>query len=132
MYLDTVEALPIQTSGLSFLKNMSFLDERLSFSKLVNRCTSTLNYLVKFIPDLVIAGDYHSRDGLFDLDPQLRDNPDHLFTITGIPDDVPSLDFYKFKDAVYTQYIETQDNKGILFQVIPGKSPLIPVSYGTY
>lgn len=129
MYLESIEALPIQTSGLSFLKNMSFLSENLNFSKILSRCWSNLNSLIKYIPDMAIPGDFHPREDLFDLDPQLKDKPDHLLLITGVPDTEPSLDFYKYKDAVYTKYVETQDNKGFLFQIIPNPSPLIPISY---
>lgn len=128
MYLDNIEALPIQTSGLSFLKNMSFMPENLNFSKILNRCWGNFNKLLKFIPDMVIPGDFHAREDLFDLDPQWKDKPDHYLLITGVPDNIPSLDFYKYRDAVYTQYVE-KDNKGFLFQIIPNNSPLIPISY---
>lgn len=132
MYLDSIEALPLQISGLSFLKGMSFLNEKASFASLISLCRSTFNQFVKFLPDVLIPGDFHHRTDLFDLDPQLKTKPDHLLLITGVPDNIPTLDFYKFKDAVYTRYIETEDNKGFLFQVVPGKSPLIPISYGAH
>lgn len=132
MYLESIEALPLQTSGLSFLKNMSFVPEKISFATIVERCRSTLSNLIKFLPDIAIAGDYHSREDIFDLDPVIKDKPDHLLLITGVPDNTPSLDFYKYQGAVYTRYVEDCDNKGFLFQVVPSNSPLNPISYGTH
>lgn len=132
MYLETIEALPINTSGLSFLKGMSFMNEKASFANIISLVRSGFNHFVKFLPDILIPGDFHPRDNLFDLDPQLKTKPDHLLLITGLPADSPSLDFYKFKDAVYTKYIETQDDKGFLFQVVPSKTPLTPISYGAH
>lgn len=132
MYLETIEALPIQVSGLNFLKNMTFLQENLRFSSLVDRCCSTINKLIRYIPDVVIPGDFHSREDLFDLDPIIKDKPDHFLCITGVPDNTPSLDFYKYQGAVYTRYVEGENNKGFLFQVIPSNSPLNPISYGTH
>lgn len=132
MYLDSIEALPLQVSGLSFLKGMSFLGDKASFASLTSLCRSTFNQFVKFLPDILIPGDFHHRDDLFDLDPQWKAQPDHLLLITGIPDNTPTLDFYKFKDAVYTKYLEAQDDRGYLFQIVPSKSPLIPISYGAH
>lgn len=132
MYLDSIEALPLQISGLSFLKGMSFLNDKASFTSLLSICRSNFNKFIHFLPDVLIPGDFHHRDDLFDLDPQLKTKPDHLLLITGVPDNSPTLDFYKFKDAVYTKYFEAEDNKGYLFQVVPSKSPLIPISYGAY
>lgn len=132
MYLEFVEALPINASGLNFLKDMSFLSEGTLFSNLSSALKSTFGKLIKYIPDLALPGDYHDRGKLFDLDPVVKDKPDHYLLITGVPDNTPSLDFYKIKDAIYTQYVEMPGNKGCLFQVISSKSPLTPISYGTH
>lgn len=132
MYLESVEALPIQASGLNFLQDMCFLYEETPFSNLFSALKSTLGKLMKYIPDLALPGDYYDREKLFDLDPIVKDKPDHYLLITGVPDNTPSLDFYKIKDAVYTQYVEIPGNKGCLFQVISSKSPLTPISYGTH
>lgn len=91
-----------------------------------------MNALFPVLPDLAIPGDYHPREDLFDLDPQIKSKPDSILLITGIPINAPNLDIYKFKDAQYAQYLETEDNKGILFQVVPSNSCLIPISYGAH
>lgn len=130
MYLDTIEAIAIKKSGLTFLRNMCFIPEDFSFSKIESRLKSSLNKIFPVLPDLAIPGDYHSREELFDLSPILKSKPDSILLITGIPTEAPNLDFYKFKDAQYTKYLETEDDKGILFQVVPNNSRLIPISYG--
>ena len=108
MYLDTIEATEISRTGLSFLKDMNYLSENVMIHQLPNRHISSMNALFPVLPDLAIPGDYHPRGALF------------------------NLDIYKFKDAQYAQYLETEDNKGILFQVVPSNSCLIPISYGAH
>lgn len=132
MYLDTIEATEVSHTGLSFLKDMNYLSENVMIHQLPNRHISSMNALFPVLPDLAIPGDYHQREGLFDLDPQIKSKPDSILLITGIPINAPNLDIYKFKDAQYAQYLETEDNKGILFQVVPSNSRLIPISYGAH
>ena len=67
---------------------------------------------------MVIPGDFHSREDLFDLDPIIKDKPDHFLCITGVPDNTPSLDFYKYQGAVYTRYVEGENNKGFLLLLL--------------
>ena len=148
MYLETIEALPIHTSGLRLFKNLVPISEKLPFSTVTNRYrpnpSNPLDFTLDnsiprrdYYPDILIPGRYHP-EGLFILNskrnPKSRTNPDHFLLITGLSDSTPSLDFYKFKDAVYTKYVESQDNKGFLFQVVPSNSRLTPIaySYGTH
>lgn len=149
MYLETIEALPIHTSGLRLFKNRVVpISEKLPFSTVTNRYrpnpSNPLDFTLDnsiprrdYYPDILIPGRYHP-EGLFILNskrnPKSRTNPDHFLLITGLSDSTPSLDFYKFKDAVYTKYVESQDNKGFLFQVVPSNSRLTPIaySYGTH
>jgi hypothetical protein len=148
MYLETIEALPIYTSGLRLFKNLVPISEKLPFSTVTNRYrpnpSNPLDFTLDnsiprrdYYPDILIPGRYHP-EGLFILNskrnPKSRTNPDHFLLITGLSDSTPSLDFYKFKDAVYTKYVESQDNKGFLFQVVPSNSRLTPIaySYGTH
>ena len=148
MYLETIEALPIYTSGLRLFKNLVPISEKFPFSTVTNRYrpnpSNPLDFTLDnsiprrdYYPDILIPGRYHP-EGLFILNskrnPKSRTNPDHFLLITGLSDSTPSLDFYKFKDAVYTKYVESQDNKGFLFQVVPSNSRLTPIaySYGTH
>lgn len=149
MYLETIEALPIYTSGLRLFKNRVVpISGKLPFSTVTNRYrpnpSNPLDFTLDnsisrrdYYPDLLIPGVYHPED-LFILNsrrnPKSRTNPDHFLLITGLSDSTPSLDFYKFKDAVYTKYVESQDNKGFLFRVVPSNSRLTPIaySYGTH
>lgn len=144
MYLETIEALPIYTSGLRLFKNLVPISEKLPFSTVTKGyrynpedCSgfTSDNSIPRrdYYPDILIPGRYHP-EGLFILKPKRRTNSDHFLLITGLSDSTPSLDFYKFKDAVYTKYVESQDNKGFLFQVVPSNSRLTPIaySYGTH